>query len=162
MYSQVWSGPRQALSSRTALGQPASAQCCHKQVSSRHVAQKWRQTSQQQSLLLTAAAAQHGSQASAAAAPEQQDVAEDVAVSTMDALLTVMDDGTGSQEEQLSADSSGALEQGVVLLEETADFSEEEENPYTPEDAVRWVVEKHAWMLCCSCHDQQNHAAEPG
>lgn len=160
MYSQVWSGPRQAFSSRKALGQPATLQCCHKQVLSRHVSQKWRQTSQQQSLLLTAAAAQHGSRASAAAAPEQQDVTEDVAVSTMDALLTVMDEGTGSQEEQLSADSSGeTLEQGVVMLEETADFSEEEENPYTPEDAVRWVCGKHAWILCSKSHDGHNSEA---
>lgn len=57
----------------------------------------------------------------------------------MDALLSVMDEGMASQEEQTSAAESMhvGFEAAAAVLEETAEFSEDE-TALVPEDASRW------------------------
>jgi hypothetical protein len=68
----------------------------------------------------------------------------------MDALLSVMDEGMASQDEQTSAAESMdlGLEASAAVLEGTAEFSEDE-TALVPEDASRsgWF-----YVMPSSCH----------
>lgn len=121
-----------------------------------------------QQLRSCVAAAAPGSSPSNAAAPaaEPSDADEDVAVSTMDALLTVMDDGTSEPEEQAPAAASSGREVPAAVLEAAAELISEGSSSYNPEDAMRYgsLSQSHGVYspglptLCsrlhapCSCH----------
>lgn len=144
MFTSALSGPQHAVSSARASRPSTAVQCFHQHSFIRSVPCRQRQHAGQQRSLVPAAAQQSSSQSSAATPAEQSDAADGVAVSTMDALLTVMDDATSDQEEQASSASSTEPEVPAAVLEATAELSEEE-SPYTPEDATRYL----SLIACC-------------
>ena len=64
----------------------------------------------------------------------------------MDALLSVMDEGTGSPDDQEAAQPTGAQVPAAVV-EDAAELSEEGDE-YTPEDAIRCVRGLPAMHAC--------------
>lgn len=159
MYRQLWCGPHQGSPASRAVGQPEAAQYCPNHHFKRSVLCQRRQDGQQRRSLLPAAAQQGSSQGAAAAAPEQSDAAEGVAVSTMDALMSVMDEGTGSPDD-LDASAQPTVEvegQGAAAVIEDAAELAEDGAEYLPEDAVRYL------LYACSCvpyHQAQSMCGE--
>lgn len=136
MYSQALSTPHHGMSSSRAVGQSAALQSIQKHTLIRSAPCRRRYNFQQQRSLVQSSSS---SQSNAAAPAEQSDVAEGVAVSTMDALLTVMDDGTSEQEEQApeaAADTGTGVDVPAAMLEASAELSQEETD-YAPEDSLR-------------------------
>lgn len=159
MYRQLWCGPHQGSQASRAVGQPAAAQYWLNHQFKRSVLCQRRQDGQQRRSLLPAAAQQGSSQGAAAAAPEQSDAAEGVAVSTMDALMSVMDEGTGSPDDlDASAQPTAEVEgQGAAAVIEDAAELTEDGAEYLPEDAIRYV------LYACSCvpyHQAQSMCGE--
>jgi hypothetical protein len=102
-----------------------------------------------QQLRSCVAAAAPGSSPSNAAVPaaEPSDAGEEVAVSTMDALLTVMDDGTSEpDEQQAAAAGSSGREVPAAVLEAAAEELSEGGSSFNPEDAMRYVSSFHSCM----------------
>lgn len=137
MYSQAVLGPHHAASSSRAVGPTAAVQSIHRHTLIHSAPCRRRHNVQQQRSLV-----QHSSssQSNAAAPAEQFDVAEGAAVSTIDALLTVMDDGASEQEEQAPEAAAGAgtgVDVPAALLEASAELSQEETD-YAPEDSLRY------------------------